>query len=426
MQFENFPERDKFVVGNARFPNPLDPRTAAAQGYTLVQPEKAGTSGNPREVFYGIYFPPALMKAYLAWYKGVAFTTAGEGETFPNFSYPVRVCIFFAAPGDDASIETLGLRFFFKTVADTFFVVVPNYEDRGTGGTHPKNAGVTTDIIKKLIKIAEAVRFRDTKADIKFLFDFTITSCTAYSAGFGGMVQSINNSLIDFKNLERMVFYDCLYRADGPALPAGEKPPVLSTAENNSGPDELDKSHGSSAFNTRRAINRVKAVASKMQTIAYCMSTGGSPKYLQGNKGYTVEVDKLIDLRASDDQRNFLFALSLTRVLHMAKDEGLVTAAEIPNSLKDIYNTTIPARGQIASLSSQMKTSRTGFTPTTNLLDWGKNNKALIQKAQGIFGTASDLVGKKNLFYDGYPSLSNPGGMLHIAQIFEFAWEEFI
>jgi hypothetical protein len=137
-------------------------------------------------------------------------------------------------------------------------------------------------------------------------------------------------------------------------------------------------------------------------------------------------VDKLIDLRASDDHRNFLFALSLTRVLHMAKDEGVITVAEIPKALADLFSTVIPERGQIASLSTQMTKSNTGFTPTTNLLDWGKTNRKLIEKAAGTFATASDLVGKKNLFYAGYPSLSNAGGMLHIAQIFEFAWEEFI
>jgi hypothetical protein len=139
-----------------------------------------------------------------------------------------------------------------------------------------------------------------------------------------------------------------------------------------------------------------------------------------------VVVDKLIDIRASVDNSNFLFALSFTRALITARDEGIINTTDIPVAFINLYNATIPARGQIASSTVQMKLSATGFTPTTTLESWGTLNKTLVDKTLTSFDSVADLIGKKKLFYDGYPSAANSGGMLHIGQILEFAWEEFV
>jgi len=420
MNFENFPNKSKFVEYAIKLPNPLDPRTAKLHGYNLVQPELAPTSGSPREVTYSVCIPPKVLDKYFIWLKNQPFISVADDQEFLDVKFPINLTMFFAAPGDDLSIKTLGLKYFFQHIDDTFLIVIPNFEDHGSSGKESKNAGITTKIINDILY------FTSNKFGLKFHFDIKITCLTAYSAGYGGMVQCINNELFSIDFLKKIVFYDCLYRTDGPKLPKSEKMPLLLPGENNSGPDEVDQGHTNSAFNTRRAIIKAKQKNEKLEVIAYCATSGGSPKYTQGSSHYTVAVDKLIDLRSRNINPNYLFALSLTRVLIMARDEGIINTKDIPPPFIDLFNSIIPARGQIASTTTQMVHSKTGFIPTTNLQSWGNINSSLINKAVGSFANAINIVGTKNLFYNGYPSIGNQGGMLHIAQIFEFAWEEFV
>lgn len=419
MKFENFTDRDKFKVLTQAAPNPLDPRGAAVLGHSLIQPESAPSQGSARSVSYTLCIPPKLWKKYVAWLRSVVLTTVAVDNTSAQPKYPVNVTLFFAAPDNDQAIDTLGFRFFLKDVDDTIFVVIPNFETHGATRKEPKNAGITTKMIEALLTAIGA------QVGIPVRFDFKVTCATAYSAGYGGLAQSINNELFDLQHLKKIVYYDCLYRADHPPLPAGQALPRLERGEDNTGPDEIDSQHRASAFNTRRAIIKARSKSANVQVVAYCATLGGSPKYLEGNKGYTVAVDKLIDLRAGN-LPNYLFALSLARVLVMARDEGIITPSEIPPPILALYNSVLPARGLIASATSQLTTSKTGFIPTTTLKNWGDIHSALINDAKSIFDEAAALVGNKRLFYVGYPSRGNPGGMLHIAQIFEFGWEEFL
>jgi hypothetical protein len=419
MRFEDFPDKDKFVEAVLKLPNPLDPRTAQAEKYSLVQPEEASESGVARNVTYSICFPPKVLRKYLKWLVTIPMISAADDAEFPDMKFPVNLTLFFSAPPNDLSITTLGLKFLFQHLEDSFVIVIPNFEDHGSSGKDPKNAGITSKIIDKLIqKVSDNI-------NLKFHLEIKITCLTAYSAGYGGLVQSINNELITIDAVQKIVFYDCLCRTDSPKLPKGEKPPLLLPDENNTGPDEVDKSHVKSSFNTRRAIIKAKQKNPNLQVIAYCATSGGSPKYTSGKPSYTVSVDQLIDIRASKGYPKYLFALSLTRVLIMARDEGIISMNDIPQAFIDLHNSIIPARGQIASTSSQQKRSKTGFIPTTNLQAWGDSRLSLIDKATSSFAKAINLIGTKNLFYNGYPSIGNQGGMLHIAQIFEFAWEEF-
>jgi hypothetical protein len=423
LKFEDFPEKSKFVATALSLPNPLDPRTASTQGYVLVQPETAPSSGVPRDVLYSAYIPPALIKKYGKWLLS-NFISVGDGEDFPVKKFPVNLTLFFSAPDNDLSVKTLGLRYFLRHVDDTFVIVIPNFETHGDTRLEPKNAGITTDIINKLV-----AKF-STEAGFRFeFFDISVTCVTAYSAGYGGLIQSINNDLFKLEQLKKIVFYDCLYRGDSPRLPQGEQRPPLLPSETNNGPDEVDGGHANSAFNTRRAIIKAKAKSSTLEVIAYCATSGGSPKYLQGSQAYTVSVDKLIELRGNRSHpkmEEYSFALSITRALMMAKNDGIININKVPKVFVDLYNTILPQRGQIASVTAQLKTSKTGFTPTTTLEAWGKTNQALIDKAKPKFSEAIDTIGTNSFFYKNYPSIDNQGGMLHIAQIFEFAWEEFI
>ena len=420
MRFEDFPDKDKFVEAVLQLPNPLDSRTAQAESYSLVQPEAASESGVARNVIYSICFPPKILKKYLKWLATIPIISTADDAEFPDIKFPVNLTLFFSAPGDDPSITTLGLKFLFQHLEDSFVVVIPNFEDHGSSGKEPKNAGITNKIIDKLIQEVS------DKINLKLHLEIKITCLTAYSAGYGGLVQSINNELITVDALQKIVFYDCLYRTDRPKLPVGEKKTMLLPDENNTGPDEFDtQGHAGSAFNTRRAIIKAKQKNPALQVIAYCATSGGSPKYTSGKPSYTVTVDKLIDIRVSKGYPKYLYALSLTRVLIMARNAGIISMNDIPQAFIDLHNSIIPARGQIASTSSQQKRSKTGFIPTTNLQDWGDSRLSLIDKATSSFAKAIDLIGTKSLFYKGYPSVGNQGGMLHIAQIFEFAWEEF-
>src|SRR5262249_47307735 len=90
----------------------------------------------------------------------------------------------------------------------------------------------------------------------------------AYSTGYRGINGTINNSLVDLTHLQKMIFYDCLYRADGPKAPSGA-----------SMPPKRHREAPRSAFNTWRAVNAVLAASPTCKVIVYDVTPGGTPTY---------------------------------------------------------------------------------------------------------------------------------------------------
>ena len=160
---------------------------------------------------------------------------------------------------------------------------------------------------------------------------------------------------------------------------------------------------------------------------------GGSPKYRNPSTSdknqYAVDFPIKIDLRAASPgfpvslQESF-FALVLTRYLSYARIDGQVGLNEIPKVFNDLMKD-LPRRGQIASKLSTL-VRKPGFDPTTTLLDWGKTHEGLVKKANTESGTVIRLISDRELMYPGgYPSASDPGGILHAGLLPEFGWESW-
>ena len=45
---------------------------------------------------------------------------------------------------------------------------------------------------------------------------YKITTLAAYSTGYRGLNQTVNEGLIPLKDIETVVYYDCIYRSDDP------------------------------------------------------------------------------------------------------------------------------------------------------------------------------------------------------------------
>jgi hypothetical protein len=207
----------------------------------------------------------------------------------------------------------------------------------------------------------------------------------------------------------------------------------LSAAETNNGPDELDRGHPRSAFNTQRARKRIlDATNQKALIVGYMATMGGSPLYLKSSIPnqefqYTVDFPVKIDLRRPApgfpiSSEESLFALILTRWLAYAQVDAQVAFDKVPAPFRELAKL-MPRRGQIASTSATLKT-KSAFKPTTTLLDWGASNKDLVKAARARVSAAIALISDSKLIYpSGYPSRNNPGGALHASLLPEFGWE---
>jgi hypothetical protein len=326
-------------------------------------------------------------------------------------------------------LDNLGLRYYFEHVDDRVLINISGREpddqvvprrprwNVGISGLVDARRGVDVDQVKGLMTGAGL-------ADVPY----KIAILAAYSTGYGGLNQTVNEGLIPLKDIERAVYYDCTYRADNPSPAADDTPVKLSAAENNSGPDEVDaRGLAGSAFNTRRAITRIASATGKKDPgIAYMATKGGSPMYLRSHL-YTVDFPTRVDFRAIPPGypvafEQALYALILSRWLAFAQVDGQVSSTEVPPPFKELAKA-LPQRGQVASTLATLK-AKAGFSPTTTLLDWAKINQPQVTAAMAKRDAAIGLISDRKLVYSsGYPDRTNPGGALHAALLPEFGWE---
>jgi hypothetical protein len=230
--------------------------------------------------------------------------------------------------GVGSDLDNLGLRYYFEQVNDRVLVNVSGKEaprwNIGISGLSDPSRGIDLNQVGYLFS---KVGMNDVPRKISVL--------AAYSTGYGGLVQSVNEGLLPLADVETAVFYDCTYRTDKPSALPADGPAVLTAEETNSGEDEVDQNgHAGSAFNTQRARAKLKAaMRNSGKFVAYMATSGGSPLYLHpttaNKQQYTVDFSSRIDLRApaSGSPVTFiqsLFALVITRVLAYARIDGQV------------------------------------------------------------------------------------------------------
>jgi hypothetical protein len=394
--------------------NPLD-RTVRRQR----QPQVIPTDSEGQLSRYDVYVGSRTLRAVQA-ARG-----ARPGTSLPT----LKITLLFGVGQD---LDNLGLRFYFEQVDDRVLINIPGRES----DSKPRwNIGISDDQIKSLM--VEAL------PDVPY----KIVTLAAYSTGYGGLNQTVNERLIPLSDIETAVYYDCTYRADRPAPASDDTQVTLTAAERNTAPDEFDRGgHPNSAFNTQRARARLLDATGRRAEVVGYMATLGSPWYLQPRPSaerhqYTVDFPTKIDLRASTGIRNFsfeqcLFALVLTRCLAYAQIDNQVAPAEVPDTFKDLASV-LPPRGKVASTPATLR--KPGFSPSslaggaerTTLLDWGRTNKDKVEKAFNQRFTAVDLISRRELMYPkddprhtfSYPGPGNEAGALHAGLLPEFGWE---
>jgi len=327
-----------------------------------------------------------------------------------------------------------GLRFYFERAGTGALLCVGGREGGDAGGRW--NVGITQKTIETIFSGAGL----KGKPQVQVL--------AGYSTGYG-MVQTINNDLIPLAPIKRLVFFDCIYRTDKPALPKGESAPALATGDQpefGGAPkgqvmlDEHKEGFVRQPFNTRRAIKRLLAANSNCVIAAYSCTSGGSPRYalwkddkssiLMLGTRPIVEIPKLSDLRiekvfatSSWSPSSAYDALIISRYLELGTKAGLITATDPPKTYQDIIKIGVPARGSVFSSAAvqALITVPTGVT-TTDLMTWAKS---LPTKPSGSERTtAGKLLLDHNLILPGWEyGVNDLTEYRHAGCLSEFGWE---
>jgi hypothetical protein len=196
---------NKFKLVSRKFSNPLDPWVREAI-YKLQQPEKIeqrfGGDEDRKKKEYAIFVPDKARQ---------------QGQSKAIAKVTLLFCV-------GAEINRHGLRSFFADSPDRVLITVPGVEvDTTRGLLKPWGVGITTEQIRQLLADAGVPNMEP---------EVRIIAC--YSTGYRGLNGTINNSLIPLDKVERIIFYDALYRGDEPALPKDEKPPLRAPTAPNS------------------------------------------------------------------------------------------------------------------------------------------------------------------------------------------------
>jgi hypothetical protein len=430
--------------------NPLDPELR-----TQRQPQKIPTGpGSPGSE------PGGRLKSRYDLYIGSKTLKRIRDAVAARVTPPVlKISLLFGVGRD---LDNLGLRFYFEQVEDRVLINIPGREPEDNGKIPRWNIGITglQIVFDKKVGIAQSLvgtnqiksMMNDSMSRVGLNnVPYKIATLAAYSTGYGGLNQTINEGLIPLKEIETVVYYDCVYRAEIPA-PAKDDPPVEpKPTEKNDSADELDSSHFGSAFNTRRAITRIMKASKNPKIIAYMATPGGSPRYIYGKgtvnervtENYTVDFQTKIDFRNQPLLFNgntlaqaSLYALALARCLKYALIDGQIRPDEIPRPFKELMTEVLPERGRVASSKgTEVRTIPGPFArlpgvrlATTTLLDWGKDHEVKIRAATTgeMLDKAITLVSTRKLMYpNGYPDpgARTRGGILHAALLPEFGWE---
>jgi hypothetical protein len=334
--------KGKVLWTHGSAPNELNPRLNPG---TLHQPEVIDKSRDKTDVVTWTLFAPSAV-----WALAKATKAAKALD-------PVPVTMLLGRGDEELGY---GLRVFFERRGSGVLLCLSGREGADPGGRW--NVGISQKTIEGIFRKAGF----EGKPQVQVL--------AGYSTGYG-MVQTINNDLIPLAPILRMVFFDCIYRCDKPALPKGDAAPVLATADRPefasapSGQLVLDvhkETFQRQPFNTRRAIARLLGASKSCVIAAYSTTSGGSPRYglwkddksklLMAGTRPLVEIPNLADLRVEKPPSGNTWspseaydALILSRYLELGTRAGLIAATDPPASYQAIIKKGVPPRGTVFS-----------------------------------------------------------------------------
>jgi hypothetical protein len=300
----------------------------------------------------------------------------------------VKVSVLFCV-GDQ--INRAGLRSFFERFDDRVLITVPGREREG--GVKAWGIGIDATIVRDLFALAGLGALTPS---------ISVLAC--YSTGYRGLNGTINNELLDLSKVQRVVFYDALYRGDDPLPGTVVRPPDLHR--------EAPRASG---FNTWRALEQLKGNAG-LEVIAYEVTPGGTPRYSDGRRLVDLPPQNVINLKT---RARGLNALVLARLLDGGLRDGLVREERVPRPVLDLIQT-LPARGNVVS---EPRTGLSGLPLTTTLDAWAADHASEVD---GTWAARNDAFG---LVFDHWlmgwqpRKRTNVQEMWHDQFMPEFAWE---
>jgi hypothetical protein len=247
----DFEKLDKdFAEAHLLLPNPLDILTS------LIQKEDIKIT-NARQLLYSIIVPESI------WNKLPRKTDIGKK--------PLQVDTSIVWGASKNNIAIYGLKFFFQNSNKILIAIEGLIQKLDRKYSNP-NFKEDKNLIIGFYPGINISKNRPEFKDIDFNFiEPKVTILGGYSTGYGGLNQTINNELIELNHLERIIYFDCIYRADNPQ---GTQPIQLHKKETEQGTDEYDFikdakgnptskrdwliSHKNSPYNTRRAITKAE------------------------------------------------------------------------------------------------------------------------------------------------------------------------
>lgn len=179
------PLHEAVTKGDDSFDNPLND---VAQATVLLQTNPSGTTAaefGKRRKYY-IFVPSKLATAF---------------KNAPSGSKPkAKISLFF---GVGPEMFLFKLRQFFQDSEGGVLITIPGVEGGWPGISTPFGYGISTNIIKALLRSAG--------------FDgmeFAIDVVAAYSTGYRGVNLTVINQLVDLTKLKRLIYLDAWYHHD--------------------------------------------------------------------------------------------------------------------------------------------------------------------------------------------------------------------
>jgi hypothetical protein len=237
-------------------------------------------------------------------------------------SKPEAEITLFLGVGPEMAL--FGLRSFFENSESGAVITVPGVEAGWKGYGAAWGIGIDARIIEALLKRA-GLRTFDWK--VKVIAGFS----TGYR-GFNGIVANAEKLGIDLSQVERGVFFDCLYKHD-------------DHARNNAEPAYAKRF-------TQRAIDTLIAANPAVAIAVYRVTTAGTPRG-RSAKGLLAEIPTknlvLVDLLENKKGRfDQLRALFLARFLQNALEADLVQPKDLASPILEFVRL-LPERGTLVT-----------------------------------------------------------------------------
>ena len=180
------PQVRDYVFKHKSYANPLNDSTIAATLLQVNSPSIADPSEFNKQRRFFIYVPKQL---------ATDFANAPAGSK-PS----ARLSLFF---GVEPEMTLFRLREFFANETNSVLITIPGVESGWTGVFSAFGFGISTTIIKDLLKEA-------TLENIAF----TVEVMAGYSTGYRGLNQTIINEAVDLSHLTRVIYLDAWYHHD--------------------------------------------------------------------------------------------------------------------------------------------------------------------------------------------------------------------